>query len=214
MESATARPLPGTRRGPDPFVVLAVLAALSLALIPVEIHSLFGLPAHPLLLHVPVVSIPVLGLVLLGVAARPEWMDRYGVAIGGLAVVSLASTILAAGAGEAFRASGEGGPGIAAHADAGETLRLVMIGLTAVVLVGLALRRAAAGEGLVRLRGLGRQAWVAPVTRGAFAIVAVAALFFVVRTGHLGAKQTWGDKGKEGGPPAGERRGPPGGDRD
>jgi hypothetical protein len=213
MESATARPLPATRRGPDPFVVLGVLAVLSLALIPVEIHSLFGLPAHPLLLHVPVVSIPVLGLVLLGVAARPEWMDRYGVAIGGLAVVSLASTILTAGAGEAFRDSGEGGPGIAAHADAGETLRLVMIALTAVVLIGLALRRAAAGQGLARLGGLGRQAWVSPVTRASFAVLAVVALFFVIRTGHLGAERTWGHKGEHGGPPAGapDRR-PPDGD--
>jgi hypothetical protein len=212
MESATAPPVTATRRGPDPILALAALAVLSLALIPVQIHSLFGLPAHPLLLHVPVVTIPVLGLVLLGVAVRPQWLDRYGLAIGGLTVVSLASTILTAGAGEAFRDSGEGGPGIAEHADAGETLRLIMIGLTVVVLAGLALRRAAAGEGLARLRGLGRQAWVSPVTRAAFAIVAVAALFFVVRTGHLGAKQTWGDKGQGDGPPAGERRGPPGRD--
>jgi hypothetical protein len=205
MESATARPVPTTRRRPDPILVLSVLALASLALIPVEIHSLFGLPAHPLLLHVPVVFVPVLGLVLLGVAARPGWLDRYGVAIGALTVASLASTILTAGAGEAFRDSGEGGPGIAEHADAGETLRLVMIGLTAVVLAGLALRRAATGDGPARLYGLGRQAWVAPVTRAAFAIFAVLALFFVIRTGHLGAKQTWGDRGGDGGPPAGAR---------
>lgn len=200
MESATASPAATTRRRPDPILTLGLLAILSLALIPIEIHSLFGLPAHPLLLHVPVVFIPVLALVLLGVAVRPEWMDRYGVAIGALAVASLASTILTAGAGEAFRDSGEGGPGIAEHADAGETLRLVMIALTAVVLLALALRRAAAGEGLARLRDLGRQAWVAPATRAAFAILAVLAAFFVIRTGHLGAKQTWGDKGKQDNP--------------
>jgi hypothetical protein len=203
MESATAGPAATTRRTPDPVLILGVLAVLSLALIPVEIHSLFGLPAHPLLLHVPVVFIPILALALLAVAAKPEWLDRHGLAIGALAVVSLASTILTAGAGEAFRDSGEGGPGIAEHADAGETLRLVMIGLTAVVLIALALRRAAAGQGLARLQGLGRQAWVSPATRAAFAILAVVAAFFVIRTGHLGAKQTWGDKGKEGRPPAG-----------
>jgi hypothetical protein len=126
------------------------------------------------------------------VAARPAWLDRYGVAIGALTVASLASTILTAGAGEAFRDGGEGGPGIAEHADAGETLRLVMIGLTAVVLTGLALRRAAAGQGPAWLHRLGRQPWVAPATRAAFAVFAVAALFFVIRTGHLGAEQTWG----------------------
>jgi len=43
--------------------------------------------------------------------------------------------------------------------------------------------------------------------RVAVAGLAVASIFFVIRTGHLGAKLTWGDSG--GGPPAGFR--PPGG---
>ena len=41
--------------GRRPRVLLAAVAVLCLALWPVEIHTAFGLPAHPLILHVPVV---------------------------------------------------------------------------------------------------------------------------------------------------------------
>ncbi len=74
MEAATttARSVPA-RRVPDPAITIAVLALLSLALLPLEIHRAFGLPAHPLLIHAPVILIPVLSLALLAVSARPTW---------------------------------------------------------------------------------------------------------------------------------------------
>lgn len=129
MEAATttARSAPA-RRVPDPAITIAVLALLSLALMPLEIHRAFGLPAHPLLIHAPVILIPVLSLALLAVSARPAWFERFGVPIGVLAVVSLAATFLAVGAGEAFREDRRRPGGaelqqLNEHADSAGTLR-------------------------------------------------------------------------------------------
>ena len=63
---------------------------------------LFGLPAHPLLVHFPVVAIPTLSLVALIMAIRPAFRERYGIAISLLGVVTTIATFLAAASGEAL----------------------------------------------------------------------------------------------------------------
>lgn len=91
-------------QGFDPVVhglLIGFLAAL--AVIPIEIRSLFGLPAHPLLLHAPVVLIPLLGIAAIALVIRRDWLARYGVALAIGAIVTLGATNLAVGAGEAFR---------------------------------------------------------------------------------------------------------------
>ncbi len=57
-----------------PLVVVA--AVLSLVLWPVQISSAFGLPAHPLILHVPVVFVPMLGIAVLIAVAKPTLVRR------------------------------------------------------------------------------------------------------------------------------------------
>lgn len=182
---------------------LGVLGALSLALIPVEIQRAFGLPAHPLLLHVPVVLVPILGLTLLVAAIRPSFFERYALAIGAFTVVTLAATILTVGAGKAFRddrveRSGEAHR-LSEHADAGETLRLVMVALAAVVLIAVLLSQSEQGSRLGFLSGLAGSSGIRLALRGLFVVLAAAAIFFVIRTGHLGAQITW-ERGGGGGP--------------
>ncbi|HWK29656.1 MAG TPA: DUF2231 domain-containing protein [Solirubrobacter sp.] len=194
MASASV-PARATARPPWETIV-AVAAVVSLALWPIEIHRAFGLPAHPLLIHVPVVFVPLLGLAVLAVALRFRWFERYGVLVAAFSVVTLAATNLAVGAGEAFledrqRAfGGVGGmvdPMLADHRDAGTTLRLALIVLTA-TLVGLLFARRLPNAGTIVLRVLA-------------ALFALVAIFFVIRTGHLGAKLAWSREGD--GPPAG-----------
>jgi hypothetical protein len=91
-------PTRATSRPPWELIVAAG-ALLSLVLWPVEIHRAFGLPAHPLIIHVPVIFIPILGLAALAAAARPAIVARHGVLLGAFAAVSLAATLLAVGAG-------------------------------------------------------------------------------------------------------------------
>jgi uncharacterized membrane protein len=165
-------------------LVIAAAALLSLALWPVEIHRAFGLPAHPLLIHVPVVFIPILGLAVIATAIWPK-LERHATALAAFAVITNAATLLAVGAGKAFRADRPAlpDPTLDQHAEAGDFLRWLMIILTA-LLVGALFTRARR------------------IVLAIAAITAAAAVFWVIRTGHLGAKLAWGERGP-GGPPPG-----------
>jgi hypothetical protein len=201
--STTAAPASGRRAAPPWELILLGLAVLSLGLIPVEIHSAFGLPAHPLIIHVPVILVPLVGLAALALIARPSWIDRWGVVTGVFAVGAMASTFLAVGAGEAFREDRGGGPPgeaakLDAHAQSGETLRILVALFTFALLGALWANRRGVLAGLPAI-----------VARLVIAGLAIASIFFVIRTGHLGAQLTWGDSG--GGRPAGFLRGGNGG---
>jgi hypothetical protein len=196
MESTTAAPAAPARRpdGADLALGLGVLGVLCLGLIPVKIHRAFGLPAHPLILHVPVILIPVLGLILLVAAARPGFFQRYALAIGAFAVVTLASTILTVGAGKAFReerSNFDNAHRLSEHAQSGERLRLVLVLLTAVVLSAVLLSQARPGSRLGFLSKAAASPGIRVALRALFALGAVAAIFLVIRTGHLGAQLTW-----------------------
>jgi len=177
--------------------VLAVLALVSLALIPVRITTIYGgLPAHPLLLHVPVVLIPVVTIGALAFAAQPRWISRYGVALATLTVIALAGTFLTVGAGFALRSAlhiPTGAALIARHAHAARILRALMIAFTAGVLVTLLAHRVAAGRPTgnpVLDGGLARRS-VLSALRVVLAGLAIACAYFVFHTGDLGAKAVW-----------------------
>lgn len=48
------------------------------AVIIMELENLFGLPAHPLLVHLPVVMVPIAATMALLMTIRPAWLDRFG----------------------------------------------------------------------------------------------------------------------------------------
>jgi hypothetical protein len=181
-------------------VIVAIAAVVSLAFWPIQIHKAFGLPAHPLIIHVPVIFIPILGLAVLAVMFNFGWFARYGVLVAAFSVVSLAATLLAVGAGEAFKDAREHAfpnmedPTLHDHEDAGITVRLIMLILTA-LLVGLLWARRFPNAATIALRVLA-------------VLFALGAIIMVIRTGHLGAKMAWGER--EGGPPPGLEGGDPG----
>ena len=198
------------------YALLAAVVAC-LALVPIEWNRVFGLPAHPLLVHVPVMLIPIVVIWAIVAMARPGLIRRSGVALAAVTVVALASTVVAAGAGEKFRDSAFSGERDTAavshkppaqpageqreqqlindHASSAETLRMIMF-IFAAALVLAVLAERSRGFGLA---GGGVSGFLArqPTSlglRGAVVVLAVLAGFFVVRTGHLGAKATWQDK--------------------
>jgi hypothetical protein len=95
-----------SERGADPTAArlagpgIAFLACF--ALVPLEIDQIFGLPAHPLFLHVPVIFPPILAVVSILFALRARARQQHGLLWAAFAVVALAATVLAAGAGAAF----------------------------------------------------------------------------------------------------------------
>jgi hypothetical protein len=139
-------------------LTVAVLAVVSLALIPLRITTIYsGLPAHPLFLHIPVILSPVAALGALALVIRPRWFARFGVPIAGLTVVALAGTLLTVGAGLALRAAlhlnAAGGAGaigpaalIARHANAALVLRALMIAFTGVLILTVLVHTVAAGR--------------------------------------------------------------------
>lgn len=159
-------------------IVIAVAAVLSLVLWPVQISSAFGLPAHPLLLHVPVVFVPILGIATLVASAKPR---LFGPPLAAFAVITLAATLLTVGAGEAFLETKprlEGNPMMKDHEGAGETVRFCMVFLTAALIGLLYVKHRAAATTLKVLAVL----------------FALSAAGFTVRAGHLGAKLVWEDQ--------------------
>lgn len=175
-------------------LALAAGFVVCVALLAVEPDRAFGLPAHPLLVHLPVVADPLLAIAAIVVIARADWRRRYGVALGALALVALASTVLAAGAGEQLLAhDGERSALLHDHQEAADTLRMLLFALTAAILLLLA-RDWDAGR---RGHALGGRAAAVALSAGIVAL-AGATGFFTVRTGHLGAKSAWQDAGQEG----------------
>jgi hypothetical protein len=157
--------------------IVAAAAAVSLLLLPVQISSAFGLPAHPLLVHAPVVLIPITCLAAFAVAAA----YRHQLAVAAIAVIAQITTILAAGAGARFKEDREPELSptqldtVAEHEDAGYFLRWLVILLT-LTLVATTFK-------------LPRKAQLAArVLIGLFALLA---LIWVIRTGHLGSKAVW-----------------------
>ncbi len=169
---------------PDPrgLVLLVAGYAACLVLLAVHVDRAFGLPAHPLLIHVPVVLIPVLSLASIAVAVRPVWRERFGLAWALLALVALGGTVLAAGAGsELLGRFGGAKPGtdLAEHAELADTLKLVMFVFAAVVVAVVAAGRRLRGRAPSLLAG------------AALVVLALVAAYYVVRVGDLGARATW-----------------------
>jgi hypothetical protein len=186
--------------------LLGVLAVLTFALIPIGLTTIYGgLPAHPLFLHVPVILIPLAAFGGLVIAIRPRWFVNWAGAWVGLAgVVALGGLNLTMSAGDKLRAAlgleGDG-PGVAhlisEHSAAAGVLRVFTIAFLAIYLITLAVHATADGQssGVAagdRIFAAIRRAPALPVAlRVLTGLLAIGCLFYVFRTGDLGAKAVW-----------------------
>ena len=91
--------------------------------------KLFGLPAHPFLVHIPIVLLPLSALGTVAIVARRKWYLAYRWVVLAIAVVGTGGAVLAASAGDelAGRIIDIEGPQAAGrwehHAELGETAR-------------------------------------------------------------------------------------------
>jgi hypothetical protein len=207
--------LPGRSRAVNPEWTLAVLALLTFVLIPIQINTIYsGLPAHPLLLHVPVILIPVAAVGAVVLVIWPRLFARHGLWIGLVAVVALGATNLTIGAGHALRndLNLQGAGIVSQHASAADTLRILLIVFTALLLVAVAVFRTAGP----RVTGVGpfdgaltairSGAALGAALRVIVAVFALASLYYCFHTGDLGAKAVWQNRlggGGRGGFPGG-----------
>jgi uncharacterized membrane protein len=87
-----------------------------------------GLPAHPLLVHAPVVLVPVVALLVILMIVRPQWLERFGWLAVGLAGLALVTGVLAENSGEALEEAVEDSASrtlLHAHEEAGEKVPLL-----------------------------------------------------------------------------------------
>ncbi len=170
-----------------------------------ELEKLFGLPAHPLLVHLPVVLIPLSGIIAIVFAFKSAWLDRYGWHLVVLSFVGAIGGVFAAGSGEGLEAiqrrAGETASAAAEdHFELGETARnmglLFFLIVFAVVAVRWYARKQAAKDGGAE------SVWSKVNTKGAAIAMAAllvlsagAATYSISKAGHQGAKLVWEEEG-------------------
>jgi len=168
--------------------------------------QVFGLPVHALVIHLVVVLAPLGGLTAIAYAVRPGWRWYLKWPTVALAVVTGVTSFVAAQSGEQLEhrlittAAARNSPAgrlIAAHADAGSTMRLVglvfMVVTLAVVL--WALPTAPAQRNVTDPAAPERSGVVTAVAAAVLVLAAGGVLYQVAVTGHSGAKAVWSTTG-------------------
>jgi hypothetical protein len=171
-----------------------------------EISKLFDLPAHPLIVHIPVVLLPITAIGAVLIVWSPAWRARVGwlVVIG--AWVSLLFVQLAIGSGEALQEAVDETDLIRTHAELGEAVRpyaaVLAVALVAFMLYDRRRARRANGADSPVVSSAARSTWRDPVMAIAAVLVlasAVLSSISVVRAGHSGAESVWSDRQVEDG---------------
>jgi uncharacterized membrane protein len=102
---------------------------------------MFGLPAHPLVVHVPIVLLPLVGIGSSAMALAATPRRRFGSVTLALAAIAFAFTQLAAGRGEALEDSVRRSQALRDHVEMAGTRRVLSFVLLAVVAGQYALDR-------------------------------------------------------------------------
>lgn len=148
-------------------------------------ESIFGLPAHPLFVHAPVVLMPLAALGAVALAVRPAWRRHYGPAMAVAAAAVMVATFMAVSSGEAFEELAGGAVNVDEHESLAETARNFVI-LFFLGAVGTVV--------LDRFRRDNRPAWADQAAwglSGLTLVFGVVATVWMFRTGHEGARLVW-----------------------
>ncbi len=152
-----------------------------------EIDTLFGLPAHPLVVHAAVVLLPIAAIALVVVAAIPRARRAYGPVVLGVALAATIAVGLAQQSGESLQGDVKKTELVEEHTEQGETVLPWAIGVTVVSAL-------VAAEPYTRKRlGSLSPRVVTAVLVGASLIVGVGATWTVIEVGHSGATSVWND---------------------
>lgn len=150
-----------------------------------ELESLFGLPAHPLVVHAAVVLLPLAALATIITAALPRSRRHYALLAFAVALLSTVAVGLAQGSGESLEERVDETELVEQHAGQGEIVLPWAVALT-VVAAGVA-----AAEILHRRYPNLSATRVSAVLVIAAVVTGAGAIWTIAEVGHSGAKATW-----------------------
>jgi len=159
----------------------------------VEIEELFGLPAHPLVVHAAVVLLPLAAVATVTCALVPRARRAYAPVALGLALAATLAVGLAQGSGEELEEHVDETPLVEAHTSEGER---VLPWAGAVVVAAAAVT---AAPHVARRRPALSGRTVTGVVVALAVVAGAGATWWVVDVGHSGAKATWQDVSEEAG---------------
>jgi len=156
-----------------------------------------SLPNHPLLVHIPVVLVPLAAIGAIAMAIRPAWLQRYGAIVTGIAFAGFLGALFAADTGESlletFEAAGQTVPAtLNDHAEMGDNVA-IFAGVFFFLLLGWVLfawwRRRVGEEKAVKTV---RKPKLLSIVLSVLVVLAgVGGTVSVTLTGHSGAKSVW-----------------------
>ena len=154
----------------------------------IAISNLFGLPAHPLFVHVPIVLIP-LALILAILAIYKKFRRELLIATASMALIGAVFLSLGTSAGESLQHDLPKSEAIHEHAELGEQSQGPTIAF-AILAVGAV----AAGEAIRRnivYKNKSLPKWIAPALFALTLVGGVVSTITVSQAGHSGAKAVW-----------------------
>ena len=155
-----------------------------------EISSIAGLPAHPLVVHGAVVLVPLAAVALIAIGWRKDWRKHYSLPVALIAWAGWFLAQMASGSGEALEHDLKG-----AARQAGQNVRFgdhTELGSTA-AFIALILAIAATGLWVIDRWGsrFNLPPWATTAMYAAGCLAAVAATAWMVQAGHTGAQLAW-----------------------
>jgi predicted membrane protein DUF2231 len=152
-----------------------------------EIEELFGLPAHPLVVHAAVVLLPIAAVATIVCAAIPRSRRHYAPVALGVALAATIAVGFAQGSGEELQHKVDETELVEEHTEQGEQVLPWAIAVTVAAAAVTALPY------LERRRPDLPGRTITAVVLVASLVAGIGASWTVIDVGHSGAKATWDD---------------------
>lgn len=155
--------------------------------------TISGLPAHPLIVHFPIVAIPLAAILVLIYLFKSDWrsmLDYFLIAMGGAIAISV---VMASGSGESLQEKVDKSAALSTHTELGDQMQIIGV-IFGIALIALGLYHTLAARQIIHL-GTETQKRLLIGLMAATVLTGAVAVTWIVRTGHTGAKASWSDTG-------------------
>lgn len=152
------------------------------------------LPLHPLVVHAPIVLIPLVTIAIIITSFKPEWHKAFAIPVGVLTFASLVTSYLAKESGEFLEEKVRESQLLEEHAELGDAFFIIALIFTIIVVAWCLYPFAVEKIAFLKDKGKAIRVTLCVITI-AFSIYAS---YDVYRVGHSGARSVWHDTATKG----------------